>query len=151
MDYKLPKLPERKQNSNKGSFGKVLNISGSEYMTGAAYLSSVAALRVGAGYVELAGNERVLDVVAKLAPEVVLTPTSKILKLLNCSTVINIGCGLSTSQEATELFLSVIKNNSNIPTVIDADGLNILSQHTELVDLIKEKNIILTPHPNFKL
>jgi len=38
MDYKLPELPKRDENSNKGTFGKILNISGSEYMSGAAYL-----------------------------------------------------------------------------------------------------------------
>ena len=54
MDYKLPNLPIREENSNKGTFGKILNVSGAEYMTGAALLSSVAALRIGAGFVELA-------------------------------------------------------------------------------------------------
>ena len=57
MDYNIPKLPERPENSNKGTFGKILNVSGSEYMTGAAYLSSVSALKTGAGYVELASHE----------------------------------------------------------------------------------------------
>ena len=47
MDYKLPK---RIENSNKSTYGRVLNIAGSDYMTGAAYLSSVSALKVGCGY-----------------------------------------------------------------------------------------------------
>ena len=57
MDFDIPKMPKREQNSNKGTFGKILNISGSKYMPGAAYLSSISALKIGAGYVELASDE----------------------------------------------------------------------------------------------
>lgn len=139
MDYKLPELPKRDENSNKGTFGKILNISGSEYMSGAAYLSSVSALKVGAGYVELASEERVLNAVATLAPEVVLAPIDKISEI--SATVLLIGCGLSTSKKAKDIFNMVIP--FEIPTVIDADGLNILSQ----TNLKLNKNVILTPHP----
>ena len=94
MDYKLPKLPERKENSNKGTFGKILNVSGYEYMTGAGVLSSISALKSGAGYVELASQENVLKAVSFQAPEVVLAPISKIEDLIKTSTVLLIGCGL---------------------------------------------------------
>lgn len=144
MDYnKLPKLPERVENSNKGTFGKILNISGSEYMTGAAYLSSVAALKVGAGYVELASHENALKVTSSLAPEIVLAPTSKIPEIIKNSTVLLIGCGLSTTEEASKIFKEAISIVDNIPVVIDADGLNILSK----LDIKLNENTILTPHP----
>lgn len=139
MDCKLPKLPLREENSNKGTFGKILNISGSEYMSGAAYLSSVSALKIGAGYVELASEERVLNTVASLAPEVVLAPLSKISEI--DATVLLIGCGLSTSDKAKKIFDVLIP--SDLPTVIDADGLNILAQK----DITLNKKSILTPHP----
>ena len=143
MDYKLPKLPERKENSNKGTFGKILNVSGSEYMTGAGVLSSISALKIGAGYVELASQENVLKAVSFQAPEVVLAPISKIEDLIKTSTVLLIGCGLSTSNEAVELFTNTISKAKNLPTVIDADGLNILAKNKiELPD-----QTILTPHP----
>lgn len=142
MDYKLPQLPPREENSNKGTFGKILNISGSEYMSGAAYLSSVSALKVGAGYVELASEERVLNSVAALAPEVVLVPLSKINEI--DASVLLIGCGLSTSDKAKEIFKSVIP--SDLPTVIDADGLNILSEMPEILH-VAQNDLILTPHP----
>lgn len=149
MGYKLPKLPKRDENSNKGTFGKILNISGSEYMSGAAYLSSVSALKVGAGYVELASEERVLNAVAALAPEVVLAPLEKVDEI--DATVLLVGCGLSTSDKAVKLFKKAIKRN--IPTVIDADGLNILAklypspQSWEKVSERRMRGIILTPHP----
>lgn len=140
MDFKLPK---RDQNSNKGTFGKILNISGSDYMRGAAYLSSVAALKSGAGYVELVAGEQTLNTVSNLAPEVVLAPYSKLKELLKTSTVLLIGCGLSTSDEAKQYFNLAINLRNSLPTVIDADGLNILST----LNLKLDKNVILTPHP----
>lgn len=144
MDYnKLPKLPERSENSNKGTFGKILNVSGSEYMTGAAYLSSVSALKIGAGYVELASHDNALKVTASLAPEIVLAPTDKIPEIIKNSTVLLIGCGLSTTNEAKNLFKNTISLAKNLPTVIDADGLNILSKN----DIELPTNTILTPHP----
>ena len=108
MDYKLPKLPYRDENSNKGSFGKILNISGSKYMTGAACLSSLAALKIGAGYVEIASCDEVLKAVACYSPEIVLAPTEKIPGLINQATVLLIGCGLSTTDSAKEIFTKVI-------------------------------------------
>ena len=129
MDYKLPNLPVREENSNKGTFGKILNVSGSEYMTGAALLSSVAALRIGAGFVELASHENAL----------------KISNIIINSTVLLIGCGLSISKETENIFQNTIKLaiEMNLPTVIDADGLNILSK----TQILLPKNTILTPHP----
>ncbi len=143
MGYKLPKLPQRPENSNKGTFGKILNVSGSEYMTGAAYLSSVSALKVGGGYVELASHENALRVAASHTPEIVLAPTNKIPEVINNSTVLLIGCGLSTTDEAVNLFKNTISLAKNLPTVIDADGLNILAKN--YVEL--PPNTILTPHP----
>lgn len=135
MDFKLPARPE---NSNKGTFGKILNISGSQYMWGAAYLSSLSALTIGAGFVALASEESVLSRIH--APEIVLCPLSQIEEIN--PTVLLIGCGLSTSDKAKKIFNSVIP--SKIPTVIDADGLNILAENDES---LRGNDIILTPHP----
>lgn len=143
MDYNLPKLPHRPENSNKGTFGKILNVSGSEYMTGAAYLSSVAALKIGAGYVELASHENALKVSASLAPEIVLAPVNQITNIIKTSTVLLIGCGLSTSDNAVQIFKETISQSQHLPTVIDADGLNILANN----DILIPGNTVLTPHP----
>lgn len=132
MDFKLP---IREENSNKGTFGKILNISGSKYMWGAGLLSSLSALKIGAGYVVLASDESVLSRVN--IPEIVLAPLSKISEL--DATVLLIGCGLSTFRKG--IFKSAISRK--VPTVIDADGLNMLAE----MDLKLDKNTILTPHP----
>lgn len=144
MDYKLPKIPMRPQNSNKGTFGKILNISGSKYMRGAAYLSSISALKTGAGYVELVSDENVLDTVSTLAPEVVLASIDNLTQLIKEATVISIGCGLSTNPQAQKIFDQTLSlRDKNQPIVIDADGLNILAQR----NLELDSNVILTPHP----
>lgn len=77
MDYELPL---RNENSNKGTFGRVLNVAGSDYMPGAAYLSSVSALAAGCGYVFLASEERVINAVAAQTQNVVFAPLT-ILKI----------------------------------------------------------------------
>lgn len=143
MDYNIPKLPERPKDSNKGTFGKILNVSGSEYMTGAAYLSSISALKIGAGYVELASHENVLRAISTLSPEIVLAPITKIPEIIKTSTVLLIGCGLSTSDEAVNLFKLTTAAAKKLPTIIDADGLNILAENK--IEL--PENTVLTPHP----
>ena len=143
MDYNIPKMPTRPENSNKGTFGKILNIAGSLYMPGAAYLSSVSALKIGAGYVELISDKNTLNNVAKHSPEIVLCPLNNISKAIEQSTIISIGCGLSQSKTAQLLFKKVLSKRAAQPLIIDADGLNILAN----INCTFDKNAILTPHP----
>lgn len=140
MDFKLP---ERTENSNKGTYGKVLNIAGSKYMSGAAYLSSISALKSGCGYVQLLSEDIVLRAVARLAPEIIFAPVEELENVIKTADVLSIGCGLSTTDEAVQLFKKAI-SLSKIPTVIDADGLNILAKYD---DTILPEKVILTPHP----
>ena len=141
MDFKMPIRPE---NSHKGSFGRVLNISGSDYMPGAALLSSLSALTIGCGYVFLCSTEQVINAVAAQTQNIVFAPLSDLIEQLNFADVLLIGCGLSLSDNAKSIFADALKNVKDIPVVIDADGLNILSV---LDQVILPKNLILTPHP----
>ena len=59
-EYAKTLLPQREQNSNKGTFGNILNISGSINYRGAAFLSTKSAFKIGAGYVELASIKDVI-------------------------------------------------------------------------------------------
>jgi len=136
-------MPYREQNSNKGSFGKVLNVSGSENYVGAAYLSSLSALKTGAGYVALASCDKVKNSVSQMLPEIVYTDRKSALKKFLNYTVLLIGCGLGTDNKAKSDFVKFIKI-SKIPTVIDADGLNIMS---EMSNVILPDKCIFTPHP----
>ena len=140
-------MPERVQNSHKGTFGRVLNVSGSDYMTGAAYLSSLSALTVGCGYVFLCTTERVIDAVAAQSQNIVFCPLSDLENQVNSADVLLIGCGLSTSDAAIDIFKRAINSVGNIPVVIDADGLNILAQTGEKLLKQVQNDIVLTPHP----
>ncbi|MBO6272196.1 NAD(P)H-hydrate dehydratase [bacterium] len=146
MDNNL-KLPKREQFSNKGTFGKVLNIAGSEYYTGAAYLSSISALKTGCGYVALSSSPKVLNTISLRSSDIVFIPLENIKKRINDFNVISIGCGLSTELGVSILFKSIIETLSELDktVIIDADGLNLLSKMKE--DTVLPKNLIITPHP----
>ncbi len=145
MEYKLP---QRIENSNKSTYGRVLNIAGSQYMTGAAYLSSVSALKIGCGYCFLCSCERVIDAVAAKTNAIVFVPLDKLEQNIKNADVTEIGCGLGVDETARNIFITTL-NNADIskPLIIDADGLNILSDIKE--DFINKgfKQVILTPHP----
>lgn len=143
MDFKMPIRPEF---SNKGTFGKVLNIAGSEFYTGAAYLSSVSALKVGCGYVALSGSPKSMNTVANLSPDIVYIPLSNVKEAIEQYNVVSIGCGLSVETSTTILFKSLISllSNTHKSVIIDADGLNILAKKKPAK--LPEK-LIITPHP----
>ncbi len=144
MEFKLPK---REQFSNKGTFGKVLNIAGSEYYTGAAYLSSISALKTGCGYVALSSSPKVINTVSLRTSDIVFIPIADVKKHISKYDVISIGCGLSTDLSVSILYKSLLESVSEleIPIIIDADGLNLLSKMKNEISL--PKNLIITPHP----
>ncbi|MCM1003218.1 MAG: NAD(P)H-hydrate dehydratase [Candidatus Gastranaerophilales bacterium] len=132
-------MPVREQNSNKGTFGKVLNVCGSKDYIGAAYLATVSSLKIGAGFSALYSTPDVIRSVSALLPEAVYLRKFPELKIFS---VVLIGCGLGNQ---IALFKKVIKKlqDKQIPVVIDADGLNILSK----LRLDLPQNLIITPHP----
>jgi len=145
MDYKLP---HRTDFSHKGTYGRVLNFAGSDYMPGAAYLSSVSALKIGCGYCFLCSTDRVIDVVAAQTHNVVFLPHSKLLENLDSYDVVEVGCGLSIDGEYKNLLENLFCNLRNdIPILVDADGLNLISQNPEIFLKHNFKNVVFTPHP----
>ena len=151
----LPFLPERDDNSNKGTFGKILNIAGSRQFSGAAFLSSKSALRIGAGYVSLACPDEIISRIAPALPEITYCPlkssidgsisSENVISDLHNYDVLSIGCGLTTNVDTQKFLISLINQvNSRQKLVIDADGINILALHRHELSL---KNSIITPHP----
>lgn len=137
-------IPKRSQDSHKGTFGKVMAIVGSSGMAGAAILSGSAVLKSGAGMLTIATTDEIFPIIAHEFPSAMTLPLPS-----ECDTLIEkakgmdavlIGCGIGTDN--AEIVTEFIKK-CDIPMVIDADGLNILS---ESIDIIKGKNVILTPH-----
>lgn len=131
-------LPKRLKDGNKGTFGKVLVIAGSENFPGAAYLSCAAAYRVGAGLVSLVTEQIVKIIVSKRLPEVTFLSIDKVLGKIKEYDVLLIGPGLGQNSQAIEFVQT--------KTVIDGDGLNILSKIEKWWERLKTE-VVLTPHP----
>ncbi len=142
-------IPKRKAQSHKGSYGKVLMITGSKGMSGAAYLSAKAAYTVGAGLVQIYTVEDNRVILQQLLPEAIITTyhtydEEQFESLLRWADVVCIGCGLGKSQVADKLLCTTLEKFKK-PCVIDADGINLLGNHETLLTK-EEMPIILTPH-----
>lgn len=143
-------LPPRNKFGHKGSFGHGLIISGSYGMMGAALLAGEACLRAGAGLVTLHVPRFGYNIVQTALPEALVSlDQSDILFSeapdLSAYSAIGIGPGLGCKPN-TAKGLRMLLERAPVPLVIDADGLNILSQHPEWMDLLP-RGTILTPHP----
>lgn len=152
----LKYFPKRPQDSHKGTFGHILNISGSKNYTGASILSSLAALKVGAGYVTLATVSDVANVIHSYTPDIPTLPlkeapdgtisrenTNSVINLSKNFDIISIGSGLGLNIDIVEFVSRFIKENQK-PIVIDADALNAIAQSD--IEKIGGESII-TPHP----
>ena len=143
-----PVFPKRKRDAHKGDFGRLFILAGSRDYTGAPVLCARAAVRAGAGLVTLAVPEEVWPVAAVKCDEAMVWPLPNdygiILKKASSCDVAVIGPGLGQSPRAEELVLSLLRD-LNCPVVVDADGLNILSRHIDVLDK-REGLTVLTPH-----
>ena len=142
-------LPERNPDSHKGSYGKVLMITGSSGMAGAAYLSAKAAYTVGAGLVQIYTAQENRSILQELLPEAIIScyqeyDDGQLIHLLEWADVVCIGCGLGTG-EVSEMLLEGVLSKVRVPCIIDADGLNLLSRKMNLLEQIQAP-LILTPH-----
>ena len=144
-------LPRRIADGNKGTFGKVMLAAGNENMAGAAVLAAGSCYRAGAGMVKILTRECNRVILQTAVPEALMCtvmPTQTKQELVE--DVLAIGPGLGTDEWAYGLLSSFLKE-SDLPMVIDADGLNLLSMHGELMELVSMqaeagRTIILTPH-----
>lgn len=150
LEEYIKMLPERKPDSNKGTYGKVLIIAGSEGMSGAAYLNARAAYRVGAGLVQIYTSEKNRIILQTQLPEAIVKTydfydEGELRRLLTQADVICIGSGIGTGDKSKKLLQTTLEN-AEVPCIIDADGLNLMAEHRKLLDEIKGRDIILTPH-----
>lgn len=151
------KIPDRPAYSNKGTYGKVLVVAGSAGMSGAAYLSSMAAYRMGAGLVKILTVEKIYGILQGLIPEALIETYSEELVMqqpedfnrllteqLEWATVIVLGPGLGTGAYV-EKVVSGILAHAKVPLVLDADGLNTVARYPYLTGYFTE-HMIVTPH-----
>lgn len=149
-------LPQRDPEGHKGDFGKVLCICGSVGYTGAPIFASRAAVRTGAGLVFLGVPQSVWPVAAVKSDEAMLFPLPETadgkLSLLaeepirrraaGCDVVL-LGCGLGRDWQTDTLVQDLL--NMEKPLVLDADGLNAISENAELLQK-RPAVTVLTPH-----
>ena len=147
-------LPLRRRYSHKGTFGTAVIIAGSSTMPGAAAMAAMSALRSGCGLVKVIAPVSICKVLNILVKEAIVIPSPEqggiLLPSLSPEAVeairgadsILVGCGIGKGNH--HLLINNILLNASAPVIIDADGINCLSGN---LDIIKNKNVLLTPHP----
>lgn len=152
----LSMLPDRPNDSHKGTFGKILLLCGSRGFTGAAALAAMGALRSGVGLTYLAVPESIYEIEAVKLTEPVIFPVDddngtysisgvpQIDDLLTGKDAVLVGPGIGRSDGATAVVRTVLESFSG-PVVVDADGINVLSAHKDILRG-RTSPTILTPH-----
>ena len=153
-DFKAS-VPVRARRSNKGNYGKPLIIAGSKDMTGAAFMSGLAAYRTGAGVVTVLTHESIDEYIKSVLPEAIVKsygaqPEAVLENALAAASVIVLGPGLSVGELSKRIVKYVLKN-AQVPVVADADALNIMAENTdewlgEKSERNREGLLVITPH-----
>ena len=152
-------LPYRISDGNKGDFGKVLSIVGSQNLPGSGYLSSKSILKAGAGYSMVCCGNSLITTYAQMCPELIYKAyddenrgyishknLDQVLESAQNADVILLGCGIGTNHETVKFVKNFLieTRDFKIPIIIDAVGLNCIS----LIEKVKfSENTLLTPHP----
>ncbi len=143
-------LPDRPEDSNKGTYGRLLVIAGSKGMAGAAYLNAHAAYMTGAGLVRIYTSSDNREILQTLLPEAVITTyeeynKEELLSLLTWADGVCIGSGLGMSRLSEKILKTVIEY-VKVPCLIDADGLNLLAENKNYLNQMAERRFVITPH-----
>ena len=151
----------RSADSHKGKFGHVLLIAGSLGKSGAAILASRGALRGGAGLVTAGVPNVVLPIVASAQAELMTEPlfstklgtiaaangkADRLRALTQGKTLLAIGPGIGTHRE-TQRFITSLVRQTDLPVILDADGLNAFAGHARNLAKRKSEFLAITPHP----
>ena len=165
-----PHINKRNEDSNKGTFGRVLVIAGSENMSGCVFFCSMGALRTGCGLVNIYTHKDNLLPLKTLVPEAIFdqfddftkeNPYERLDYLLQRADSVVIGPGLKYGEESYKLVLHVIKNFDK-HIVLDAEALNVISHNFSIENVLddsfkadfkhplyninKNRSLIITPH-----
>lgn len=140
----------RKKNTHKGNYGHTLVVGGSYGKIGSIALSSTAVLKTGAGLCTIFAPRCGYSILQSVLPEAMVITDEDENKLTNIKTdldadVICFGMGIGKDEATKTAFEELLKKTKK-PMLIDADGLNVLSENREMLSLIP-KNSVLTPHP----
>ncbi len=150
-------LPRRKPDGHKGDFGKLLIVGGAAGYTGAPYLTALAAVRSGCGLVYLGVPEAIWEIETVRCVSSMPFPladkqgalcrkalTAVLEKLEDCD-ALAIGPGLGRAEQTQQLVRDILLKTEK-PVVLDADGINALEGHIDILDQRRGRTTILTPH-----
>lgn len=150
-------LPKIDFNANKGSNGHLLCLCGSYSMPGAAVICSKSAIKTGAGLVKLTIPKSAYPIVSSHLIQPIFNPVEEddglystyalggILSDLSWANSVAIGCGMGVNENTKEITKSVLQN-SNVPVILDADGINCINGCINILKDVKVP-VVLTPHP----
>jgi NAD(P)H-hydrate epimerase len=145
-----PPLPERTASGNKGTYGRVLIVGGNPEMLGAPVLAGTAALRMGAGLVQIAIPKSLVPAALSVTPELIAlglgnaaTP-AELRDAAAAAKAVVIGPGLGQSPAAKQRLMRLVRMDT--PMLVDADGLNMLAAGKGWPAFFKP-HAVLTPHP----
>ncbi len=157
LDF-APLIEQRTVESNKGNYGHVLVVGGSVGKAGSVAMAGMSALRAGAGLATVATPKSVLPTVAGFHPELMTEPLpeteagtiaavagERLDALAKGKSVLAIGPGISRFPVTSELVRALV-GKSEVPVVLDADGLNAFEGHTNELSG-KGRLLVITPHP----
>jgi hydroxyethylthiazole kinase-like uncharacterized protein yjeF len=151
----------RRADSHKGLYGHVLVVAGSLGKSGAAVLAGTGAMKAGAGLVTIATPAPLQSIVASDQPEFMTEPLAVGLdgaiavndirdagfaEILSGKTVLAIGPGLG-QKAGTQKFIRALLQETELPTILDADGLNAFQANADALGERKSKFLAITPHP----
>ena len=145
----VPYLHQRPYNSHKGTFGHAMLIAGKRGMAGAAILSARAALRSGVGLLTVHTPTYNIPIIQSAVPEAIISEDDSSTHFSHTPNTakydaIAIGPGLGIAEESAQAFAELLEKETR-PLVIDADALNLIGIHPELLDMVPA-NSIITPH-----
>jgi hydroxyethylthiazole kinase-like uncharacterized protein yjeF len=151
-------IPSRQRDAHKGDYGHLMVVGGSPGKAGAAAMAARGALRTGAGLVSVATPNAIVPIIQSQLAEAMCIPSAEsiegtlgigavdeLLKAADAMSAVAIGPGLSTHFETVQAVRNLIQSMA-CPLVVDADGLNALAGHTNILKRTKAP-VILTPHP----
>lgn len=144
--------PQRKKDAHKGDFGYVLIVGGDKCFSGAPALAGLGALKTGSDLTTIFAPKRAADIAAGFSPSIITCPLSgdylqpehkeTILEFSSKYDVLLLGNGAGEKESSQKLFTQIIKE-TNLPLVLDADGLKAAKG---LEDKFQNRKVILTPH-----
>ena len=162
-------LPDRRADSNKGTYGKVLIVAGSRDVYGAMYMSAEASLRIGAGLVKVVTDISNRDLLMDKLPEAMMLSYDsdvfgtekklcefgdKLEESVNWADVILIGPGIGTDVLAESIMKKIVEycdGKKNKKLILDADALNIIAKNSiewfkMITQAVGRSNVVITPH-----